>query len=54
MPSTSKQQQSFFKLVHAVQQGGLKPSQVTAPVREAAKSMTQSSVQDFLKMKKGK
>lgn len=54
MPSTSKSQQNFFKLVNAYQQGGLKPSEVTAPVKQAAKSMSQQSVADFLKLKKEK
>ena len=54
MPSTSKNQQNFFRLVNAVKKGGLKPSEVSQPVKEAAKSMSQSSVEDFLKLKKGK
>ena len=54
MPSTSKGQQNFFKLVNAVQQGGLKPSEVTAPVKIAAKNISEKAVKEFLVLKEKK
>lgn len=49
MPATSKSQQRFMGMVHAVQKGDMKaPSKQVA---EAAKSMSKSDAKDFAKTK---
>jgi hypothetical protein len=55
MPSVSKKQQNFFKLVRAVQNGDVKKKEVSQSVRDAANGMTKKQVSDFadyLKTKK--
>lgn len=55
MPSVSKKQQNFFKLVRAVQNGDVKKKEVGQSVRDAANGMTKKQVSDFadyLKKKK--
>ena len=55
MPSVSKKQQNFFKLVRAVQNGDVKKKEVSQSVRDAANGMTKKQVSDFadyLKKKK--
>jgi len=47
MPAKSKKQRRFFGLVHAVQKGETKPSQVSRSVRKVAKKMNPKSVTDF-------
>ena len=57
MPSVSKKQQNFFKLVRAVQNGDVKKKEVSKSVRDAANGMTKKQVSDFadyLKTKKHK
>jgi len=47
MPARSKKQQKFMGMVYALKKGEIKPSQVSARVREAAKSMTASQAKEF-------
>lgn len=47
MPSTSKSQQHFFGMVHAIQKGKLSPDHVGGKVRDAAKKMKHKDVTDF-------
>jgi len=47
MPSTSKSQQHFFGMVHAIQKGKLSPDHVGGKVRDAAKKMKKQDVTDF-------
>jgi len=47
MPSKSKKQQKFMGMVYALKKGEIKPSQVSAQVREAAKSMTTKQAEEF-------
>lgn len=47
MPSVSKKQQNFFKLVRAVQNGDVKKKEVSQSVRDAANGMTKKQVSDF-------
>jgi hypothetical protein len=47
MPSVSKKQQNFFRLVKAVKDGKVKKKDVDKSVRKAAKSMTKKQVSDF-------
>lgn len=47
MPSVSKKQQNFFRLVKAVKVGKVKKKDVDKSVRKAAKSMTKKEISDF-------
>ncbi len=47
MPSVSKKQQNFFRLVKAVKAGKVKKKDVDKSVRKAAKSMTKKQISDF-------
>lgn len=47
MPSVSKKQQNFFRLVKAVKSGKVKKKDVDKSVRKAAKSMTKKQISDF-------
>lgn len=47
MPSVSKKQQNFFRLVKAVQSGDVKKGDVDQRVRDVAKEMTRKQVKDF-------
>jgi len=47
MPSVSKKQQNFFRLVKAVKAGKVKKKDVDDSVRKAAKSMTKKEISDF-------
>mgnify|MGYP001600105140 CR=1 FL=1 len=49
MPAVTQRQENFMRLVHAVQKGALKKSQVGTHVWKAAREMKQSSVKDFMK-----
>lgn len=51
MPSVSKAQQRFMGQVHALQKGELKPSEVSAEVRKAAKTMKKKDAKDFASTK---
>ena len=47
MPAKSKAQQRFMGMVHALKKGDIKPSDASAEVRKAAKSMKKKSVKDY-------
>ena len=47
MPASSKAQQKFMNVVHSVQKGDTKPSDVSQSVRDAAKSMSKKDTKDF-------
>ena len=47
MPSSSKQQQKFMGMVHALKKGDIKPSDVSQSVKDAAKSMSKKDAKDF-------
>lgn len=47
MPASSKAQQKFMNVVHSVQKGDTKPSDVSQSVRDAAKSMSKKDAKDF-------
>ena len=47
MPSVSKKQRRFFGIVHAVQKGEKKPSEVSRAIRKVSKKMSPKSVEDF-------
>lgn len=47
MPSKSKKQQNFFRLVKAVKAGKVKKKDVDDSVKKAAKSMTKKEISDF-------
>lgn len=51
MPSSSKQQQKFMGLVHALKKGDIKPSDVSQDVRDVAKSMSDKDAKDFASTK---
>lgn len=51
MPAASKQQQKLMGIVHALQKGDIKPSQVSGKAKEMAKSMKKSDVKDFASTK---
>jgi hypothetical protein len=53
MPSITKKQQNFMRLVHAVQNGVISPFKVGKKVATAARSMKVSDVKDFLMEKDG-
>ena len=47
MPASSKQQQKFMGMVHALQKGDMKPSDASAELKKVAKDMKPSDVKDF-------
>jgi translation elongation factor EF-4 len=47
MPSTSKQQQKFMGMVHALKKGEMKPSDASPEVKKAAQSMSKKDAEDF-------
>ena len=47
MPASSKQQQKFMGMVHALKKGDIKPSDVSQSVKDAAKSMSKKDAKDF-------
>jgi hypothetical protein len=47
MPASSKAQQKFMGIVHSVQKGDTKPSDVSQSVRDAAKSISKKDAKDF-------
>ena len=51
MPAKSEKQARFFRLVKGVQSGNVSKSKVSKKVRDAAKSMSKKSVNDFTKLK---
>ena len=51
MPATSKAQQRFMGIVHGLQKGTTKPSDVSGAAKKAAKSMKKKSAKDFAKTK---
>ena len=51
MPASSKKQQRFFGMVHAVQKGELSPSKVGPAVRKAAKNTEYSDAKSFASTK---
>ena len=51
MPSSSKAQQKFMGMVHALQKGDIEPSSVSKSVRDTAKSMKKSDAKDFASTK---
>jgi hypothetical protein len=51
MPATSKKQQRLMGIVHALQAGKLKPSQVSGQAKRMAKQMDPQDAEDFAKTK---
>tara|TARA_R100001509_G_scaffold87868_1_gene50105 strand:+ start:1696 stop:3570 length:1875 start_codon:yes stop_codon:yes gene_type:complete len=51
MPAKSKQQQKFMGIVHALNKGDVKPSDVTQSVRDVAKTIKKSDAKDFASTK---
>ena len=51
MPASSKQQQKFMGMVHALKKGDIKPSDVSQSVKDAAKSMSKKDAKDFASTK---
>ena len=51
MPSVSKAQQRFMGMVHALQKGEIKPSDVSSKVKKTAKSMKKKDADDFASTK---
>ena len=51
MPASSKQQQKFMGMVHALQKGDMKPSDASASVKKAAQSMSDKDSKDFASTK---
>jgi hypothetical protein len=47
MPASSKQQQKFMGLVHAIQKGDIEPSNVSPEAQKVAQDMNPSDVKDF-------
>ena len=47
MPASSKQQQKFMGLVHAIQKGDIEPSDVSPEAQKVAQDMNPSDVKDF-------
>ncbi len=47
MPASSKAQQKFMGIVHSLQKGDIKPSDVSKSVKDAAKSMSKKDAKDF-------
>ena len=51
MPATSKAQQKFMGIVHGIQKGTIKPSDVSGAAKKVAKTMKKKSAKDFAKTK---
>ena len=51
MPAKSKQQQKFMGMVHALNKGDIKPSDVSQSVRDVAKNIKKSDAEDFASTK---
>jgi hypothetical protein len=51
MPSSSKQQQKFMGMVHALQKGDMKQSDASPEIKKVAKDMNPSDVKDFASTK---
>jgi hypothetical protein len=51
MPSSSKQQQKFMGIVHAIQKGDIDPSDVSPEAQKVAQDMNPSDVKDFASTK---
>jgi hypothetical protein len=51
MPSTSKQQQKFMGMVHALKKGEMNPSDASPEVKKAAQSMSKKDAEDFASTK---
>ena len=51
MAATSKKQRRFMALVRGVQKGTIKPKDVSKDVKDAAKSMKEKDVKDFISTK---
>ena len=51
MPAKSKAQQRFMGMVHALQKGEIKPSDVSDKVKKAADSMSDKDAEDFASTK---
>ena len=51
MPATSKAQQKFMGMVHALQKGELSPSDVSDKVKDAADQMKDSDAEDYASTK---
>ena len=51
MPAKSKAQQKFMGMVHALQKGEIKPSDVSSKVKKTAKSMKKKDADDFASTK---
>ncbi len=47
MPAASKQQQKLMGIVHAIQKGGMKPSDASKQAQKMAKSMAPGDVKKF-------
>lgn len=51
MPAQSEKQARLFRLVRALQKGGIKPKKVSPQIRKMASTIKPSSVKDFTKVK---
>lgn len=51
MPAKSEKQARLFRLVRALQKGGIKSKEVSPQVRKMARTIKPSSVKDFTKLK---
>jgi len=51
MPSSSKKQQKFMGMVHALKKGDIEPSSVSKSVRDVVKNMKKSDAKDFASTK---
>jgi len=51
MPAKSKQQQKFMGMVHALNKGEIKPSDVSKSVKDVAKTIKKSDAEDFASTK---
>ena len=51
MPAKSEKQARLFRLVRALQKGGIKSKEVSPQVRKMARTIKPSSVKDFTKVK---
>ena len=51
MPAKSEKQARLFRLVRAIQKGGVKPKEVSPQIRKMARTIKPSSVTDFTKVK---
>ena len=54
MPAQSQQQQKFMGMVHALNKGDIKPSDVSKSVRDVAKNIKKSDAKDFASTKHNK